>query len=314
MTTIKQQYESRDIRNIKTAVSAMNSLMANDFNEGKRKYAKIAMAIPIKQAKQRATQDKKLTVLDDQLAEIVEKTVKLDNQIGELVEKVDKEIHKPGIKTRSWESEAPSTEIKFKQDYNDFNDAWKAGSKLLIKAVSAHFTKKQPNMKLFIGIEHTVVKQSIDYEDQDPDEIRLKEVGKPKPMAAKTKPVNVYNLESVKPTILGLRAELERKLWDSMEKQVGSNWAIDRIQNLFAHTHTLKVQRGGSYLPNPPKYSNSKCGLVNPRNTDQECLKFCMRYHQSPQTKNSHRITDLDQTEGKFDYGCMTYPPSLDDI
>jgi hypothetical protein len=202
MTTIKQQYESRDIRNIKTAVSAMNSLMANDFNEGKRKYAKIAMAIPIKQAKQRATQDKKLTVLDDQLAEIVEKTVKLDNQIGELVEKVDKEIHKPGIKTRSWESEAPSTEIKFKQDYNDFNDAWKAGSKLLIKAVSAHFTKKQPNMKLFIGIEHTVVKQSIDYEDQDPDEIRLKEVGKPKPMAAKTKPVNVYNLESVNPTIL----------------------------------------------------------------------------------------------------------------
>jgi hypothetical protein len=40
----------------------------------------------------------------------------------------------------------------------------------------------------------------------------LKEVGKPKPMVAKTKPVHVYKLESVKPTILRLRAELETNL------------------------------------------------------------------------------------------------------
>jgi hypothetical protein len=115
----------------------------------------------------------------------------------------------------------------------------------------------------------------------------------------------------VKPTILGLRAELDRKIWDSMEKQVGSNWAIHRIKNLFAYTHTLKVQRG---LPNPPKYANPKCDLINPRTTDQECFKYCMRYHQSPQTKHSDRITVLDKTEDKFDYGCMTFPPSLDDI
>jgi hypothetical protein len=32
MTLIQQQYKSRDITNIKTAVSAMDSLKANDFN------------------------------------------------------------------------------------------------------------------------------------------------------------------------------------------------------------------------------------------------------------------------------------------
>jgi hypothetical protein len=226
----------------------------------------------------------------------------------------DKKVHKPGIRTKNWESEAPSTEIKFKRNYKDFNDTWKEGSKLLIKAVSAHLTKKQPNLKLCIRIQYTVVKQTIDYEDQDPDEIRLKEVGKPKPMVAKTKPVHVYNLESVKTIILGLRAELEKKFWSSMEKQVGSNWAIDRIQNLFAHTHTLKVQRGASYLPRSPKYANTKCGLINARTTDQECFNYCMRYHQSPQTKHSDRITVLDKTEDNYDYGCMTFPPSLDDI
>ena len=30
--------------------------------------------------------------------------------------------------------------------------------------------------------------------------------------------------------------------------------------------------------------------------------------------KHSDRITVLDKTEDKFDYGCMTFPPSLDDI
>jgi hypothetical protein len=39
-----------------------------------------------------------------------------------------------------------------------------------------------------------------------------------------------------------------------------------------------------------------------------------MQYHQSPQTKHSDRITVLDKTEDKFDYGCMTFPPSLDNI
>jgi hypothetical protein len=76
MTTIKQQYESRDIRNIKTAVSAMDSLKANDFDEFKRKFTNIVMAIPIKEAKQNAARDKKQHAVDDKLAEIVEKVDK----------------------------------------------------------------------------------------------------------------------------------------------------------------------------------------------------------------------------------------------
>jgi hypothetical protein len=60
--------------------------------------------------------------------------------------------------------------------------------------------------------------------------------------------------------------------------------------------------------------ANPKCDLINPRTTDQECFKYCMRFHQSPQTKHSDRITVLDKTEDKFDYGCMTFPPSLDDV
>ena len=64
----------------------------------KKKIANIVMAIPIKQAKQNAARDKKQNVVDDNIAEIVEK--------------VDEKVHRPGIRTKRWESEAPSTEIK----------------------------------------------------------------------------------------------------------------------------------------------------------------------------------------------------------
>jgi hypothetical protein len=92
-------------------------------------------------------------------------------------------------------------------------------------------TKKQPHKKLFTGMQYTVIKQAIDYEDQDPEEINLKKVGKPTHMHARTKPVNVYNVASVKPIILSLRAELERKCYSGMDGQVGPNWAIERITN-----------------------------------------------------------------------------------
>jgi hypothetical protein len=87
----------------------MDSLKANDFNKFKRKYADIALAIPIKQAKQNAQRDTKQTVVDEKITEIVSR--------------VDKKVHKPGIRTKNWESEAPSAEIKFKRKYKDFNDA-----------------------------------------------------------------------------------------------------------------------------------------------------------------------------------------------
>jgi hypothetical protein len=99
-------------------------------------------------------------------------------------------------------------------------------------------TKKQPNLKLDIGIQYTIIKQATDYEDQDPEEINLRNVGAPQTMNARTKPLNVYNVASVKPIFLSLKAELEREFWSGMDGQVGSNWAIHRITNLFANKHT----------------------------------------------------------------------------
>ena len=81
-------------------------------------------------------------------------------------------MHKPHAETTHWETEAPPSKVVLKRDVKDFGDAWRAAFKLLVKSVETHLTRKQPNLVLMIGIENTVIKQAIDYEDQDPDEIR----------------------------------------------------------------------------------------------------------------------------------------------
>ena len=190
------QYESRDILNIQTAASMAHSLMNNNLTEFKDKYADAILGIGRQVAKQK---DKREATKEAQ-------KIKEDD----FVRVADRTVHRPTIKTRNWESEAPSTEIQFVRDYKNFDAAWNAGYKRLIQAVEQHLTKKQPNLKLYIGMQYTVIKQAIDYEDQDPEEVNMRQVGEPKVMNARTKPINVYNEAGVKPIILSLRKELER--------------------------------------------------------------------------------------------------------
>jgi hypothetical protein len=154
MNTIKNQYEIRDIRNISTAVSAMDSLKVNEFNGFSKNVAGIAKAMPLKQVKPKEARDINMKATDEAIAKVLEA--------------VDRKAQRPTIKTKNWESEALSLEIAFKRDFKHVEEAWKAGIKLLSKSVEQHMTKKQPNLKLDIEIQYTVIKQAIDYEDQDP--------------------------------------------------------------------------------------------------------------------------------------------------
>ena len=79
-------------------------------------------------------------------------------------------------------------------------------------------------------------------------------------------------------------------------------------------TFKIKAARGSSWIPTPERYSNAKCGLINIKNEDQECFRWCMKYHQSPQTDHSSRISALKKVEDKYDYSDISYPTSYDDI
>ena len=67
--------------------------------------------------------------------------------------------------------------------------------------------------------------------------------------------------------------------------------SINRIEKIIIVVYQTKKSRGSSYIPTPPPYDNSRCGLINIKNEDDKCFYWCMKYHSSKQERNNDRLT-----------------------
>jgi hypothetical protein len=93
-----------------------------------------------------------------------------------------------------------------------------------------------------------------------------------------------------------------------------SGWGVNTFNNIKIESYQTKVSRGSSYIKTPDKFSNSRCGLINIQNEDQECFRWCLKYHQSKQKKNDDRISVLKNIEDKYNYEGIEFPVTFDDI
>ena len=98
------------------------------------------------------------------------------------------------------------------------------------------------------------------------------------------------------------------------ESKPGSGWTIQSFDSLYVDIYETKPLRGSYHIPTPAKYSYAKCGWINIQNDDQECFKWCMRYHQSEKKKHDHLITTLQKVVDEYDYGDMTFPADAESI
>ncbi|MFM7984918.1 MAG: hypothetical protein ACKPKO_36915, partial [Candidatus Fonsibacter sp.] len=81
------------------------------------------------------------------------------------------------------------------------------------------------------------------------------------------------------------------ELVDDDEKPLGSSLALKSIDKLAIEVYETKPLRASSYITTPSTYSNSKCGLINIQNKeDDECFKWCMLYHQSDQREERYTL------------------------
>jgi hypothetical protein len=127
-----------------------------------------------------------------------------------------------------------------------------------------------------------------------------------------TKVRTVYSKDELQQVLLELANDIN-KLFEAM-RHAGSGFALTKIHYIFLESYDIKPVRGSSYIPTPEKYSNPKCGLINIKNEDQECFKWCMRYHQSKKAKNDDRTTVLKKLDDKYIYDGVTFPAGYDDI
>ena len=66
----------------------------------------------------------------------------------------------------------------------------------------------------------------------------------------------------------------------------GLGWVIDRIDRHYINVTTYTPLYGSSYMELPMELRNPKKGLINIKNKDNECFRWCHIRHLNPQEKN----------------------------
>ena len=95
----------------------------------------------------------------------------------------------------------------------------------------------------------------------------------------------------------------------------GSGWVIERILNFFINIVSYVPLKGRSYLPLPEELRNSRKGLINIKNDDNECFRWYHVRHLNPLRHHNERITQKDREIAKtLDYSGVTFPVTIRDI
>ena len=95
----------------------------------------------------------------------------------------------------------------------------------------------------------------------------------------------------------------------------GSGWIIVEIRSHYVNIVKYLSLRGNSYIPSPKELRNSMCGLINLKNIDNECFRWCHNRHLNPRKKNPQRITKEDRESVKgLDYTGITFPETINQI
>jgi len=203
MNTVNTLYSSRDITNIKTAKSALALLNSNtktDFHKVSKKFTTIMNQ----------------TTTNTLTKQIKRQSVALNEEEYEkqLTHFVEHNIYKPKVSINFADTEAPRFEIEFLKTYRMFEEAWDVGVKKLIKLTGYHM--KKPNIRLVGNLTYTLVKIVINTDNPNPDTVEEEEEVRSE--ICSTKIVEIHNIESVKPTILNLKSNLEFAFHKSFKK------------------------------------------------------------------------------------------------
>ena len=91
-----------------------------------------------------------------------------------------------------------------------------------------------------------------------------------------------------------------------------SGWTIDTIDGHYLNITTYKPLNGSSYKELPMKLRNPKKGLINIKNKDDECFRWCHIRHLNPQTKDPQMIKRVDkQFIGELNYKGVEFPAGI---
>ena len=91
----------------------------------------------------------------------------------------------------------------------------------------------------------------------------------------------------------------------------GSGWVIDRIDSHYINVTTYTPLHGSCYIELPTELRNPKKGLINIKNKDDKCFRWCHIRHLNPQTEHPERIKKEDKKMiNELNYDGIDFPVS----
>ena len=95
---------------------------------------------------------------------------------------------------------------------------------------------------------------------------------------------------------------------------MGSGWQFEKVIKLVLHTTRWDPINAGSYIDLPEALKNKKA-IINMKNQDEECFKWCVLRALYPKDKNAERIDkDLKSKQDTLNMKGIRYPVNFRDI
>ena len=216
--------------------------------------------------------------------------------------RTDRPLKLPTIKelNQALKGHAKSNGIELQDNSNPLNHFTK--TKALVKS---HLGDLLRTMKGFKFIETL----KVSFEKDTIDSKTGKHVSIYKTAFFNGKAKIITKVDDIEPELSMSRQEI----MNAIDKWVseGSGCVIDSINNHYMNVTTYKPLHGSSYIELPTELRNPKKGLINMKNKDDECFRWCHIRHFNPQIDHPVRIKKEDKRliEG-LNYEGIEFPVS----
>ena len=216
--------------------------------------------------------------------------------------RTDRPLQIPKIKelNRALEGHAKSYEIELQDNLNPLNHFTK--TRPLTESHLEDLLKAMKGFKFIETLEVMFEKDTIDSKTG-------KHVSIYKMAFFNGKAKTITKVDDIEPELNMSRQEILNVIdkWVSE----GSGWVIDRIDSHYLNVTLYKPLNGSGYIELPTELRNPKKGLMNIKNKDDECIRWCHIRHLNPQTEHPERIKKEDKKMiNELNYDGINFPLS----
>ena len=171
------------------------------------------------------------------------------------------------------------------------------------KVIEHYLNKELGELKGFKYIETL----KVTFEKQLEDEI----ITKTAYFNSKTK--TLINENEINEVLQTSRQELIKAIGQWISE--GSGWTIQSVDGHYINLTKYIPLKGSSYIELPTELKNPAKGLINLKNKDDECFRWCHIRYLNPQEKDPQRIKKSDKEFiEKLDYSGIEFPITIKQI